>query len=110
MTETNAYLCSIAGQDYVDRVSILYHSVELLTDSHLQPDSTSVDCSPKLPLLTRVRGPVLPVSDIRIVHPETREELPTGQVGLMLGRGPQIMKCYYGDESVSLISAVHVHI
>lgn len=39
----------------------------------------------------------MPVCDIRIVDPTTRRPVPTGQTGLLLVRGPQVMKCYYGD-------------
>jgi long-chain acyl-CoA synthetase len=34
-------------------------------------------------------------TEIKIVDPETRQQLPTGQRGLVLGRGPQIMAGYY---------------
>ena len=54
------------------------------------------------PLIIDTRGPVVPVSDIRIVHPETRKDLPAGGIGLMLLRGPQIMKCYYGNEGAPM--------
>lgn len=43
------------------------------------------------------RGPAVPVSDVRIVDPETRADLPTGRTGLLLVRGPQVMKCYYSN-------------
>nr|XP_019043272.1 long-chain fatty acid CoA ligase [Kwoniella bestiolae CBS 10118]OCF22202.1 long-chain fatty acid CoA ligase [Kwoniella bestiolae CBS 10118] len=66
LTETNAYVCSIAGPDYLDRVML--------------------------------RGPPVPICDLKIVDPTTRQRLPTGQVGLLLVNGPQVMKCYLGDE------------
>ncbi|WVR08281.1 hypothetical protein IAU60_005328 [Kwoniella sp. DSM 27419] len=69
LTETNAYVCSVAGADYIER-----------------PDST---------------GPPVPICDVRIVHPETRRTLATGEVGLLLVRGPQVMKCYIGDEEAT---------
>ncbi|MEG3858461.1 long-chain fatty acid--CoA ligase [Microcoleus sp. herbarium12] len=34
-------------------------------------------------------------TEIKIVDPETKQQLPTGQRGLVLGRGPQIMQGYY---------------
>ncbi|MEG4801517.1 long-chain fatty acid--CoA ligase [Microcoleus sp. ARI1-B5] len=34
-------------------------------------------------------------TEIKIVDPETRQQLPTGDRGLVLGRGPQIMQGYY---------------
>ncbi|MEG4817789.1 long-chain fatty acid--CoA ligase [Microcoleus sp. K5-D4] len=34
-------------------------------------------------------------TEIKIVDPETRQQLPTGQRGLVLARGPQIMAGYY---------------
>ncbi len=40
-------------------------------------------------------GLPLPQTDIRIVDLETRQTLPHGQRGLVLARGPQIMKGYY---------------
>ncbi|KAK4688559.1 hypothetical protein P7C73_g1539, partial [Tremellales sp. Uapishka_1] len=69
LTETNAYVCSIAGPDYMSR-----------------PDST---------------GPPVPICDIRIVDPESKTAVAAGQNGLLLVRGPQVMKCYLGDESAT---------
>lgn len=40
-------------------------------------------------------GQPLPETEIKIVDPETRKSLPIGQIGLVLGRGPQIMEGYY---------------
>jgi long-chain acyl-CoA synthetase len=40
-------------------------------------------------------GPPLPHTEIRIVHPETRNPLPDGEQGLVLIRGPQVMQGYY---------------
>ncbi|WWC93048.1 uncharacterized protein L201_008012 [Kwoniella dendrophila CBS 6074] len=69
LTETNAYVCSVAGMDYLGR-----------------PDST---------------GPPVPICDLKIVDPETKKPLPTGQTGLLLVNGPQVMKCYLGDEEAT---------
>ncbi len=40
-------------------------------------------------------GQPLRDTQIRIVDPETRQSLPAGQTGLVLIRGPQVMKGYY---------------
>lgn len=40
-------------------------------------------------------GQPLPETETRIVDPETRQPLPTGQQGLILVRGPQVMQGYY---------------
>ncbi|MGA7933522.1 MAG: long-chain fatty acid--CoA ligase [Kovacikia sp.] len=40
-------------------------------------------------------GPPIPGTEIRIVHPETRQPLPQGEKGLVLIRGPQVMQGYY---------------
>lgn len=42
-------------------------------------------------------GPPVPTVQVRIVDPETRRELPTGTAGLVLAKGPNIMKEYYGN-------------
>ncbi|WOO76932.1 3-[(3aS,4S,7aS)-7a-methyl-1,5-dioxo-octahydro-1H-inden-4-yl]propanoyl:CoA ligase [Vanrija pseudolonga] len=42
-------------------------------------------------------GVPTPISEVKIVDPETRKELPTGQMGLLLARGVNIMKEYVGD-------------
>jgi acyl-CoA synthetase (AMP-forming)/AMP-acid ligase II len=42
-------------------------------------------------------GPVLPICQIKIVDPETRKELPQGQAGIILARGPNIMKGYLNN-------------
>lgn len=80
MTETNAYVCSVAGADYLERVSF---SCPQRSETDGQPEST---------------GPPVPISDLRIVDPETKKPLFSGQSGLILVRGPQVMKCYYADE------------
>ena len=43
-------------------------------------------------------GPPVPICDIRIVDPESKRRLKTGQSGLLQVRGPQVMRCYYNDE------------
>jgi long-chain acyl-CoA synthetase len=40
-------------------------------------------------------GPPMPETEIKIVDPETRKPLPTGERGLVLIRGSQVMKGYY---------------
>jgi long-chain acyl-CoA synthetase len=40
-------------------------------------------------------GQPIPFTEIKIVDPETRQELPQGDRGLVLARGPQIMEGYY---------------
>ncbi|MBD2665099.1 hypothetical protein B6N60_04679 [Richelia sinica FACHB-800] len=40
-------------------------------------------------------GQPLPVTDVKIVDPETRQPLPLGKRGLVLLRGPQVMQGYY---------------
>jgi long-chain acyl-CoA synthetase len=40
-------------------------------------------------------GPPMLETEIKIVDPETRQPLPVGQRGLVLIRGPQVMKGYY---------------
>ena len=42
-------------------------------------------------------GQPLPGTEIKIVDLETRQPLPTGQKGLILIRGPQVMSGYYRD-------------
>lgn len=39
----------------------------------------------------------MPICDTKIVHPTTRVELPQGQIGVLLVRGPQVMKLYVND-------------
>ncbi|HZG39597.1 MAG TPA: long-chain fatty acid--CoA ligase [Nodosilinea sp.] len=40
-------------------------------------------------------GQPIPFTEIKVVDPETRQELPQGGQGLVLARGPQIMEGYY---------------
>lgn len=42
-------------------------------------------------------GPPLPLTEFKIVNPETKTELPRGSKGLVLVKGPQIMLGYYKD-------------
>lgn len=43
-------------------------------------------------------GFAMPGTEIRIVNPETMTELPDGQQGLVLARGPGVMAGYFNDE------------
>lgn len=45
--------------------------------------------------LRRSSGQPIPLTEIKIVDPESRAPLPQGQRGLVLARGPQVMKGYY---------------
>jgi long-chain acyl-CoA synthetase len=36
-------------------------------------------------------------TEVRIIHPETRATMPTGQQGLIVIRGPQVMQGYFGN-------------
>ncbi len=42
-------------------------------------------------------GPALPDTEFLIVDPETYHPLPKGQKGVVLAKGPQVMKGYYKD-------------
>ena len=42
-------------------------------------------------------GKPLPHTELQIVDPDTRQALPTGQRGLVLARGPQVMAGYYNN-------------
>jgi long-chain acyl-CoA synthetase len=45
--------------------------------------------------LRRSSGQPIPQTELKIVNPQTRQALPFGETGLVLARGPQIMKGYY---------------
>lgn len=42
-------------------------------------------------------GPAIPYTEFLIVDPETYKPLPKGQKGIVLTKGPQVMKGYYKD-------------
>ncbi|RJQ42342.1 MAG: long-chain fatty acid--CoA ligase [Gaiellales bacterium] len=46
-------------------------------------------------------GLPLPNTEVRIVDIETGEDLPTGEIGEMLVRGPQVMRGYWGQAALS---------
>ena len=46
-------------------------------------------------------GPALPNTEFMIVDAETMKPLPTGEKGIVLVKGPQIMKGYYKDKESS---------
>ncbi len=45
--------------------------------------------------LRRSAGQPMPETEVQIVDLETHQPLPTGERGLVMVRGPQIMQCYY---------------
>lgn len=44
-------------------------------------------------------GQVMPVTEIKIVDPETKKELPVGTAGLLLAKGQNVMKEYVNNAS-----------
>jgi acyl-CoA synthetase (AMP-forming)/AMP-acid ligase II len=46
-------------------------------------------------------GPPVPISDLKIMSPDGSEELPTGEVGELWARGPQIVKGYWNQPEAS---------
>jgi long-chain acyl-CoA synthetase len=51
-----------------------------------------------------VRGTVglpTPGTDIRVVDPETREDMPDGSQGLLLAKGGGVMVGYYKDDAAT---------
>ncbi|ODO07016.1 hypothetical protein I350_04383 [Cryptococcus amylolentus CBS 6273] len=46
-------------------------------------------------------GLPLPTTEVRIADPETLKELPVGQVGVILLKGVNVMKCYYKNEQAT---------
>ena len=48
-----------------------------------------------------VGRPIYGVS-VRVVDPDTKKELPKGETGLLLAKGPSVMRGYMGDEAASL--------
>ncbi|PZF75557.1 hypothetical protein DK847_17070 [Aestuariivirga litoralis] len=47
------------------------------------------------PLRWETAGRALPGYDLRIVHPETLEDLPAGEIGEIQAKGPMVMEGYY---------------
>jgi len=56
--------------------------------------------SPQRNVLGTIGVPILKV-EMQIRHPETREPLPPGEVGLIYTRGPHVMPGYYRDEELT---------
>ncbi|WOO80581.1 3-[(3aS,4S,7aS)-7a-methyl-1,5-dioxo-octahydro-1H-inden-4-yl]propanoyl:CoA ligase [Vanrija pseudolonga] len=46
-------------------------------------------------------GVPFPLTQVRIVHPDTREPLPANEVGLILVKGSNVMKGYLGDAAAT---------
>lgn len=43
----------------------------------------------------------MPGTSLRVVDPDTKADLPDGQAGLVLARGPGVMRGYYKDPSAT---------
>lgn len=52
-------------------------------------------------VLFHVTGRVIPESTVRVVDPETKRDLPDGQQGLLLARGPGVTAGYFDDEGAT---------
>jgi acyl-CoA synthetase (AMP-forming)/AMP-acid ligase II len=51
-------------------------------------------------------GPPVPVSDLKIMDDDAHRELPTGEVGELWARGPQIVKGYWRDPEATAATFV----
>lgn len=51
-------------------------------------------------------GPAVPVSDLKIIDADGQTELPTGQVGELWARGPQIVKGYWNKPEATAATFV----
>lgn len=51
-------------------------------------------------------GPPVPISDLRIMSPDGRRELPVGEVGELWARGPQIVKGYWNNPEATAATFV----
>lgn len=70
-------------------------SIELIVGYGLTETSPVLSARHYWENLRGSAGKPIPGTELRIVDPETRQPLPVGQRGLVLARGPQIMKGYY---------------
>lgn len=55
----------------------------------------------KNPVLSPHAGGPIPGTDLKVVHPDTRQELPDGQQGLLLARGPGVSVGYFDDDAAT---------
>lgn len=62
------------------------------------PPVTTSTAEPQVGKKTGSVGRLLPGMAVRIVHPETGEELPTGEQGIVWFRGANVFKGYLDDE------------
>jgi long-chain acyl-CoA synthetase len=46
-------------------------------------------------------GQPIPLTELKIVHPENRQALPLGHKGLVLARGPQVMQGYHNNQEAT---------
>lgn len=95
MTEMNGAHVGIVGMDYVQRVS---GSIALLT--------AAKRCVSTLVETPDISGHAIPVGKIKIVDPDTKEEMPRGEMGLLMAYGMNIMTCYYGNPGMSHCTTV----
>lgn len=79
--------------------------VEVLVGYGLTETSPVLTARRKRHNLRRSAGQPIPQTEIKIVEPQTRQALASGQQGLVLARGPQVMQGYYlnPDATVKVI-------
>lgn len=49
---------------------------------------------------------MIPGTQLRVVDPDSFQDVPDGQQGLLLAKGPGVMKGYYNDESATAKACV----
>jgi fatty-acyl-CoA synthase len=77
---------ALTGLDYIEG----YGLSETIAPSHINPPDRPKKQCLGIPICN---------TDSRIVHPETLEELPQGQVGEIITCGPGVFKGYWNDEA-----------
>lgn len=86
----------IALKEWIPNVELhnTYGLTETTSPAVIMPDEIQMDHVSAV-------GPAVPVAEIKVVDPETKEEVAPGEVGELLFKGPMVIRKYWNNEEAT---------